>query len=418
MIYKDIINILAYPYKFIHGFIERKYYERIYKYNIQLHEEPEKQSDDYVATSNVNVALDFDKARELMNKVKIDHEPQYLGTCVAHTIKNAARYAIKNAVGSNIDLSEFDIYIDRETIHLGVDAGMYPKYALERVAKKGIAHLGVVPRARTIDELKQLTRERYPDEILNNYRVNPFAKSITKPIVYVSNKYSFNILWNYIQNEFAKGYVRPFQLSIKSYQGFWGTDFPKATGKILGGHSILGITIPVIYNNERGFFVIDSSYLRGTLWTIARGVRFISEKEFHKLATAARTIEFKREILEKLKIVEPIKIEKRKKQVSDVIFVDKPAKFGDKGDHVANIQKALMMLGYDIPSIRKGLAKPGYYGEETRKAVLAFHVSNWQKIHEFDNRWTYINLISLQGKHFGKLSVIVINNLLRDKGLI
>ena len=39
---------------------------------------------------------------------------------------------------------------------------------------------------------------------------------------------------------------------------------------------------------------------------------------------------------------------------------------GEKGDHVATLQKALVALGYDVGKI------DGEYGPSTRKAVLAF----------------------------------------------
>ncbi len=82
-------------------------------------------------------------------------------------------------------------------------------------------------------------------------------------------------------------------------------------------------------------------------------------------------------------------------------------KYGDKSELVQLLQKALISLGYSIPA-----GATGYYGEQTSSAVLKFHQEHWEEFVALDSRWTKIELEKLQGKHFGNLSVRVVNKLL------
>ncbi len=82
-------------------------------------------------------------------------------------------------------------------------------------------------------------------------------------------------------------------------------------------------------------------------------------------------------------------------------------KYGDRSELVEALQNALISLGYSIPA-----GATEYYGSQTSKAVLEFHEDNWKKFYEINKFWTKIELEKLEGKHFGKLSVQIINSML------
>lgn len=77
---------------------------------------------------------------------------------------------------------------------------------------------------------------------------------------------------------------------------------------------------------------------------------------------------------------------------------------GSLSNEVSNLQTALLLLGYQIPSIQAGAAK-GYYGKETKAAVFAFqkdHVAN-QSI------WAWIAVWTGMGRYCSSLTRAALN---------
>lgn len=399
--------LLSWAYRKIHGYLESRYFGEIYrKQDSALEDEDEIVSSVSPSTERNSLhsltALSFEEAVELLKPYLLDHEPQKFGTCVAHTYKNALRLALKIVDEEvDVDFSEGDIYIDRETLHLGIDSGMYPSRTLDRIAKKGIAIAGIVPEIEKKEDLSEMTRELYPDEYLEPFRVRGIIGGKL-----IAGRGDFEAIWGYITDTYiSRESIRPFQASIDSYSDWWGTDLPTATGAILGGHSIVAITIPFELKGERAFFVLDSAYRTGGVWRVGKGIRIVRESVWKKLGKSARSIEFVSQIERELDVLD----------VWEQGLITETAEKNSSGKHVAKIQRALIALGYDIPAITTSEHPgkiEGYYGQQTASAVQKWQVDNWELFYNKDLRWTKEELSSLQGNYFGSLSVIVINEML------
>ncbi len=387
---------LAWVYNRVVGYFETKHFKKVYESDMAI-EQPLSATEIAVGTASApkapanDVILSYEEAVEVLRKYEIGHIPQLLGTCVAHTIKNAIRFALKVCRGRDTDLAEGDVYIDRYTTIWGIDQGMSPDKAMARVADKGIAIRDVVPTANNIAELQEITRENYPDDAIQPYRIKPLVGS--DPVI---NAYkNFEGIWDMITNEYKDKGIRPFQVTIQSYAGWWGTDLPTATGTVNGSHSVVGIVLPFIYNGERAFFVLDSAYYLGKVWRVGKGIRIVTESCWRGLGISARTIKFVPAIEEAMCVHAPVH------------SVDAPAYRGNSGKDVEDIQRFLMSKGFDIPAISSGVSGYGYYGQQTATAVKAWHITNWQAFNRLNSYWTVETLTALQGNAFGNLSVQV-----------
>lgn len=387
--------VLAWAYKRAHAALERYTYEKEYKANRAIEPDMPSASPMPIAPTAAAV-LSYDQAVEIMRKYLINHDPQYFGTCVANTMKNAVRFASKIAFGKDFDLSEGDVYIDRETLAMGLDQGMYPDSTIPRVAEKGIAIRGMVPTATTLDELTRTTRKEYPDASLAPYRI----KILTGGSI-ISAPADFEALWGYITTTYAKSGIRPFQATIWSYSGWWGSDVPQATGQVLGSHSIVGVALPFMYGTKRAFFVIDSAFLTAGVWLVGKGVRIVTEDVWRVLGHQTRKLAFCEAVEAKLT-----------QNTTPTLSVSGTAKRGDSGATVESIQRAMIALGYDIPSVSSGQSAYGYYGQQTANAVKAWQVASWRNFYALDSQWTEASLAALAGNSFGTLSVQVVNKLL------
>ena len=49
---------------------------------------------------------------------------------------------------------------------------------------------------------------------------------------------------------------------------------------------------------------------------------------------------------------------------------------GSTGSDVSELQSWLISKGYAIPSISSGAAQPGYFGAQTKSAVMAYQAAN------------------------------------------
>jgi len=399
-IYIPVVQqFLAKPYNWVQNQIHLSRVEEEYKTSPAFESE-ETMPDSSEQYTGVGVILKEEDAIELFKKYEIFHEDQQFGTCVAHTMKNLYRFAIKACFNGKADFSEFDVYIDRETRGSSIDSGMYPSRTLDRIIGKGIAVRGVIESADEKTDL-ELTREDYPDELLQDFRVKMLESRS-----YIKAEQDFEAVWAYIMDTYSSRGVRPFQMSIRSMSGWWGSDVPTPTGRNLGGHSAVGLTIPFKYNGERAFFCIDSSYRRNTTWRVGRGVRIVTESCWRGLGRAVRPVEYLNTIEAKLS-GNDIGLPVEPKPVLTVTGA-----LGQSNEHIAKIQKALMTVGFDIPAISSGQAEPGYYGQQTADAVLKFHTHFAPAFTALDPYWTLERLKGLRGHSFGNLSVTVMNEVL------
>jgi len=237
-------QFVAKPYNWVQNQVQLARVDEEYETSkaIELQEEPETSVPEHFGRGNV---LNEEDAIELFKRYEIHHEDQQFGTCVAHTMKNLYRFAVKACFDGKADFSEFDVYIDRETRHSDIDGGMYPSRTLDRIIEKGIAVRGVIETADEQADLR-LTRDDFPDALLQPYRVK-----LIKSRGFIRSEGEFDNVWNHILNTYNSKGVRPFQASIHSYQGWWSSDIPTATGRRLGGHSIVGLTIPFTFHQSR-----------------------------------------------------------------------------------------------------------------------------------------------------------------------
>jgi len=297
------------------------------------------------STPKDDVALKYEDAVKLMQELQINHEDQKrIGSCVAQTLVNLAKFNAKNETGHIPPLSVIDIYLDRQTLDLCFDCGMYPDKALNRTTKKGYLP-DMLPYPANENELKQIQRD---DKVFEKYRI----KGLIKDYGYIG--YNFEQIWAYITDEFSKGNIVAFQFSITSYRGWWtGGEFPVKDGENLGGHSVVGVGIPFILNGKRGFFVIDSAYSKGKVWSVGRGIRHAMEDTLDFFLRSARYVTFNTG-------TKPNKFER-------LGYVT--IRYGEEGENVALLQEYLEQEGffnYD--------GKKGNFREITRKAL-----SEWQK---------------------------------------
>lgn len=406
-IYVPVVKqFLTTPYRAVHAQLETNQFVQEYETPQALEIPGEEETID--AYSNEGVILTQEDAVTVLNRFLIDHEPQQFGTCVAHSVKNINRFAVKAAFGGLSDFSEYDVYIDRETRATSIDGGMFSSQAIDRAILKGVAIRGVIPTAVTKKDL-EVTRAQYPDSL-----VAPFRVRLIKARGYIRAEGDFEPVWDYIVDTFNKRGVRPFQISIKSMSGWWGNDVPRATGRNLGGHSALGVAIPFMFGDKRAFFCIDSSYRRGTSWRVAPGIRIVTEDCWKGLGRSIRPIGFVDVIEQKLggvisDIPNPVPVPVHVPTVPTLLTVG--AAFGQSNEHVRRMQKALIATGFAIPAISSGSADYGYYGQQTADAVLNFHIQFAPAFTMLDPYWTLERLRNLQGRSFGDLSVKVMNSL-------
>jgi len=352
----------------------------------------------------------YEDAVEILKKNLIEVEQQYLGKCVTHTITNAVKWVTRQIYGVPVALSEDDIYIDRETKDIGIDAGMYPDRAIPRVAKKGIALRGVVPVAKTTADLLKNTRDNHPDEKLAPVRL----KIIKSHRAYWGN--DFEILWRVVMAEAQKG-LRVMQISIKSYAGWWNGDIPnpRPTDRILGAHSLLIVTLPFMFNGKRALFALDSSYNSGRVWRIGRGVRIMTEDAWRVAGMSFRVIEYTPEIETLLRGKLP--------EVDNVVlgfdpYALRPVKSakvgGRRSEAVRTLQKALLFV------LGKGkLFEPTtYYGVYTASLVRAFHEKYWKRFEPYGWNWDGSggkrSLRDLNGQYAGELTIKILREVIKE----
>lgn len=397
-------TFLATPYNKTLIYWSEKWYE-----NQMIHSEETLTVDDVDSASysvNQRVVLTQEDAFDVVRQYLVDHEDQDFGMCVTHTVKNIYRFAAKALFSGITDFSEHDIYLDRTTRHNGVDAGMNSSATLDRIIEKGVAIHGIVPDPVEESDLNA-TREDYPDDQLTPWRIK-----LLKQRGFMDARRDFEKVWAFMTEDYAKRGVRPFQFSIIAMRGWWTSDVPSATGTIYGGHSVMGLTIPFMYGNKRAFFAIDSSYRSGLAWQVAPGVRIVTEDCWYGLGKYVRPVEFIDSIEQALggNIVTPTPVPPSIPQrpgKPEVLSIS--AVFGQENEHVAKIQKALVHFGYDLPAITKAGAPWGYYGTETAAAVKRWQVDLAPVFNSLDGRWSADSLAALEGKHFGDLSVKVMN---------
>lgn len=398
----------ARPYNVLHNVIFSRWYQKQFTSG-EAADAAQEIAETQYDNSSINVrgtnrVLRQEDAFEQVRGYLVNHERQDFGMCVTHTVKNIYRVAAKIIFNAEIDFSEHDIYLDRTTRYKDIDAGMSSSKTLARVAQKGVAIDGVVPDPKTESDL-QLTRDDYPDD-----QVAPFRITLHKNYEFINGVRNFDAVWNFITQTYATQGVRPFQLSITAMRGWWVSDVPTATGTVYGGHSVVGLTIPFIYNGQRAFFCIDSSFRNGLVWQVARGVRIVTEDCWQGLGRAIRPVEFIDQVEAAIRVNQKLIVPNVPTNVNQLTV---GAGFGQNNEHVSDIQRALISLGYDIPAITSGDAQYGYYGQQTADAVMAFHLDNAGRFFSIDSRWDYNALRALRGKSFGNLSVQVANDLLR-----
>lgn len=399
----------AAPYNKLHNWIFRKYYEEQMESGEMSEGSYERtfgeelQPDTAYRGANIQ-PLNQEDAFALAREYLIDHERQNFGMCVAHTVKNIYRFAAKAIFDGRTDYAEHDVYLDRETRDKDIDAGMSSSRTLDRVVEKGIAIDGIVPDPESKEDLKKL-RSDYPDEV-----VQPFRQKLLKSRSYYNARKDFDKLWDYVTRTYAERGVRPFQFSITAMRGWWTSDVPTATGKIYGGHSVVGLTIPFYYGNKRAFIAFDSSFRNGLVWQIDTGVRIVTEDCWNGLGRAFRPVEFIDSVEEALGgTVDPIPVP----TPPAVGFVTVPVSRDMNNQFVTDLQKALIHLGFSIPAIQSGAAQYGYYGQQTANAVMAFQTQHAARFVAIDRQWTLDRLQQLRGNYFGSVSIRVINDLLR-----
>lgn len=294
---------------------------------------------------------------DLLKGVAFDVDEQgRVGTCVSHSVRNLVRLYSRLHLPDEIDVAFADLYARRTTQHLGFDAGMFPDTAIRNVINDGIAVKGAVKGIYTLDELKQL--ELDIDTAL--YRIKP----IRDFKLHTGGGYD---LRDWLKNDFEKNGLRFHQLSIKSYSGWWSGEYPQATGKILGGHSIV-ISNTVMDDNT--FVVVDSAYSGWRTWTLAKGWRFPSVDVMDKVMTGWREVDFRK----KYNPLEPF-----------AILKSATISYGDKGEHVKILQRYLISEGCKIPA---GIT--GYFGRQTQEALRC-----WQRKRLFKD---------YGGRYWGKIS--------------
>jgi len=351
-----------------------------------------------------DVVLSQEDAIQEVKQYLFDHEYQVFGMCVTHTVKNLYRFATHRIFGGMTDYAEHDIYIDRGTRNKDIDGGMSSTNTLARIVQKGVAIHGTIPDPVTKDDLN-ITRENYPDDLMQPLRIKLLAGSS-----YINANKNFNRVWAYITNEYKRGSVRPFQMSITARRGWWQSDVPKATGKVYGGHSLVGLTIPFMYKGKRAFFCIDSAYRKGLVWKVHRGVRIVTEDCWNGLGRAIRPVRYISEIEQHLG-GKPATVPKPGTPPSNGTIPKVVAsEFGEQGTKVTDIQVALIKLGYDLPAITKAGVPYGYYGTETANAVLKWQLDNQKALMRISRNNTERNLRNWGGRYFGNSSVSVMNN--------
>lgn len=351
----------------------------------------------YVPVAN---ALKQEDAFKLVQAYLINHEPQKFGTCVTHSIKNIYRFAAQVLFKGKVDFSEHDIYLDRETRARELDGGMVPSQTLRRIADKGIAIAGIVPDAETQADLKK-TRADYPDEI-----VQPFRLKLIKSHEDNSADRNFEKVWAYITSTYQNEGVRPFQFSITSLKGWWESDVPTATGISLGGHSVMGITIPFMYGKKRAFFAFDSSYRPRGVWQVAPGVRIVTEDCWNGLGRDFRPVRFVDAVEAKITPKKPIVATR---PTLDRVPTNAVLGMGVSNGGVTILQKALIALGYPIPALvgeMSNSTKFGYFGGQTADAVVRWKNDNFEPLKSLNAGF------AVEGLTFGKECVTWINTLI------
>ncbi len=163
----------------------------------------------------------------LLSKYAYDVDEQgAVGTCVAHTIRNLIKLHSKLQYDADVDVSFMDIYARRETGQ--GDNGMYPDKALSKIQTQGIAVKGIVKDCYT----KDCINPKISDEVAF-YRIKPIRRFST----YYTN--STQSLKEHLKQDFEQNGLRFHQISILSDAGWWNGVYPKITGRILGGHSLV-----------------------------------------------------------------------------------------------------------------------------------------------------------------------------------
>lgn len=404
-------QLLTKPYRYFHAkYVEHSFAEEYQgSKDIQLDDEGANELPEKGYSAEGLVLTEEDAIELFKEQYQLDHESQSFGTCVAHTMKNIHRFACKACWGGVPNFSEHDVYIDRYTRAQEIDGGMSPSKTLDRMIEKGIAIEGIVPTATEKEDLN-IDRDDYPDIPMQPFRVKMLARR-----GYIAAEKDFEPLWAFLVETYNKRGVRPFQFSIFAMSGWWGNDVPTATGKNYGGHSVMGLTIPFMFGSKRAFLAVDSSYRKGTSWRVARGVRIVTEDCWRGLGRAFRPVEFVPQIESRLLGKPPVATNPIPPSIPTTPIqkkaITKTAQFGQSGDNVTEIQKALIEIGFTIPAITSGSSSFGYYGQQTADAVLAFHRKYVSKFTEIDPYWNDLNLGALKGRSFGALSVAVINKI-------
>lgn len=311
------------------------------------------------------------------------------GQCVAFTGENIVKNMAKLLGLGHISLSPLDLYIDRNTRRFAGDyTGMNPSLMLKALTDKGIALGDLLPRMTDQSLMKGVDdRALYPDTLISHFRIKPLRSHQN-----IGN--DFDTLVAKI-NSVPMGY--PIQISLTCTDTYFGYDIPLNTHtKEYGGHSVTAIGgSACIVDGKEGFFITDSAYYKNRVARFGISIRFLTREFWEKYGGWSLYPVFQEEINNKIFAVEAPILAK----------IDRSAKFGEQGDHVARIQLALIRRGEIIAS-----GATGYYGEETAKAVLSWQIKNVEKFNALDSRYNETVLKGLGGKTFGNLSIQVINS--------
>lgn len=305
--------------------------------------------------------IPYEDAIEIIKKIapEVQHEQGRVGSCVSWANVNMHRIYLRATYGASPELAHMDIYMDRKTPML--DNGMYPPNASRMVVERGIAlYLDgkTIPHCFDKECLQKVTRKNYPSKKYDPVRI----KVVQDFYDYYPAANKFDLLYTAMAEDFKKHGPRAHQFSIKSYQGWWSGEWPKATGKILGGHRIAIYNVPTVspFTGEKLLLVQDSAYSKFAVWSHGiKGLKHLVKKEAEKLMTSFTVYSF---IFDN---------KKKKLPARFYALTAVTLKKGEQGPMVKLLQEYLIYAGFSIPD-----GPTDYFGNQTQEALR-----QWQIMH-------------------------------------
>lgn len=331
----------------------------------------------------------YESIAERLKKVILYSEEQgNTSQCVAYTFNNIHRYITKLIGLGDMKVSQLDIYLDR--FNKGYDGdgtGMSPSDTYIKLASKGVAVGDVLPVITDQGIMAQKDNRKYfPDLNIAPYRIK-----ILKSGEQISKDWG-NVI-SAIKSV-PMGY--PLQAIIGSTDTYFASDVVYAKyNTFYAGHSVTIIGgSACIVDGQEGFFITDSAYNKNRVYRFGTGIRFITRDFWNALGYL---------------LFKPIFIDSIQSQIKatafNAIYVYDTCSYGQNNDAVRTLQKALINLGYAIPSAT------GVYGTATQQAVLQFQLDKQPIFATIDSDYTVDFFKKLAGKNFGNDSVKVINRI-------